>query len=72
MVPDYGYGVKTSYMLYLVFIFLLLSYRYYLIINMIKNMIVIINMIEKLELHLLMALTFNLGLPKLVCSKSVC
>ena len=51
MVPDYGYGVQTHYMLYLFFIFSLLSYHYYLII--------IINMIKKLKLHFLMALRLN-------------
>ena len=53
MVPDYGYGVQASYMLYLFFIFSLslLSFHYYLII--------IINMIKKLEFYFLMVLKLN-------------
>ena len=43
MVPDYGYGVQTSYVLYSFSFFSLLSYRYYII--------VIINMIKKRKLH---------------------
>ena len=50
MVTDYGYGVQASYMLYLFFIFSLLSYRY---------RIIIINMIKKLELHVFMVLRLN-------------
>ena len=51
MAPDYGYGVETSYTLYLFFIFSLLFYYYYLII--------IINTISKLDFHFLMALRLN-------------
>ena len=50
MVPDYGYAVQASYMLYLFFIFSLLSYRY---------RIIIIYMIKKLELHVFMVLRLN-------------
>ena len=49
MVTDYGCGVQTSYMLYLFLIFSLLSYRY----------LIIINMIKKLELHSVMVLRLN-------------
>ena len=50
MVPDYGHGVHTSYMLYLFFNFSLLFYRYYLI---------IVDMTKKLEFHFLMVLRLN-------------
>ena len=65
MVTDYGYGVQTSYMLYLFFIFSLLSYRY----------LIIINMIKKLELHSFdgfkIELRLTLGQSKLVRPKSI-
>ena len=53
MVPDYGYGVQTSYMLHMLYLllnFLLLSYRY---------LTIIIDMIEKLESYFLIALRLN-------------
>ena len=63
MVPYYGYGVQTSYMLYLFFNFFvivlsLLSYHYYL--HDQKTGVALFDGF-KIELRL------NLGPPKLVC-----
>ena len=49
MATDCNYGVEASYILYLFFIFPLL-FSYY-----------VINMIKKLELHILIVLRLNLG-----------
>ena len=67
MVPYYGYGVQTSYMLYLFFnlfviVLSLLSYHYYL--HDQKSGVALFDGF-KIELRL------NLGPPKLVCPKSV-
>ena len=64
MVPYYGYGDQTSYMLYLFFIFfvIVLSCHYYL--HDQKTEVTLFDGF-KIELRL------NFGPPKLVCPKSV-